>query len=328
MHASETGLIKLSTKDLPERNRLETVREEVGKAIIKVDLQPLPGQPFWFDAKLCSLPDLGLATGAISPFQGTLTRDLIDADDLVFNVTLSGGRILRQLGREAVVGPGEAGLTTTAEPGVGTVYLPSRFVSFRIPRKRLQPMTGDLDACLVRTIPRDTEALRLLTSYAGLVNEIDAMSRPEMRSLIATHFHDLISLTLGATRDAVQTAMGRGVRAARLRAIKSDILVNLGHADLSIDAVARRHGITPRYLGMLFAGEQTSFSQFVLASRLERAHRVLRDPRYLERPVSAIAFACGFGDLSYFNRAFRRRYAATPSDVRASRAACHQSGSE
>jgi hypothetical protein len=68
MHASETGLIKLSTKDLPERNRLEAVREEVGKAIIKVDLQPLPGQPFWFDAKLCSLPDLGLATGAISPF--------------------------------------------------------------------------------------------------------------------------------------------------------------------------------------------------------------------------------------------------------------------
>ncbi len=108
MHASEPGLIKLSTEDLPERNRLEAVREEVGKAIIKVDLEPLPGQPFWFDAKLCSLPDLGLATGAISPFQGTLRRDLIDADDLVFNITLSGGRILRQLGREAVVGPGEA----------------------------------------------------------------------------------------------------------------------------------------------------------------------------------------------------------------------------
>jgi AraC-like DNA-binding protein len=25
----------------------------------------------------------------------------------------------------------------------------------------------------------------------------------------------------------------------------------------------------------------------------------------------------GFGDLSYFNRAFRRRYGASPSDVRA-----------
>ena len=313
----ESGMIRLSTDTLPERNRLEAVREEIGRAIIKVDLDPLPGQPFRFDARLCSLPDLGLATGFVSPFQGTLTRELIEADDLVFSVTLSGGRILRQLGREAVIGPGEAGLTTTTEPGVGIVHLPSRFVSFRVPRATLQPMLGDLDAFLIRTIPCDTVALRLLSAYAGLVNEFDATARPEMRNLIATHFHDLISLALGATRDAAQTARGRGVRAARLRAIKSDVLANLGDAALSIEAVARRHGITPRYLGMLFAGEETSFSQFVLAGRLERAHRMLRDPRFLDRQVSAIALACGFGDLSYFNRAFRRRYGATPSDVRA-----------
>jgi hypothetical protein len=30
----------------------------------------------------------------------------------------------------------------------------------------------------------------------------------------------------------------------------------------------------------------------------------------------SIAFEAGFGDLSYFNRSFRRRYAACPSDVR------------
>jgi hypothetical protein len=40
----ESGIIRLSTDALPERNRLEAVREEVGKAIIKVDLEPLPGQ--------------------------------------------------------------------------------------------------------------------------------------------------------------------------------------------------------------------------------------------------------------------------------------------
>src|SRR5579863_6600550 len=171
MSESAAAMVKLSTDDLPERNRLEAVREEIGRAIIKVDLEPLPGQPFRFDAKLCALPDLGLAVGSISPFQGTLTRQLIETDDLVFNITLSGGRILRQFGREAVVGPGEAGLTATTEPGVGIIYLPSRFVSFRVPRKTLQPMIGDLDACLIRTVPRDTLALRLLASYAGLVDE-------------------------------------------------------------------------------------------------------------------------------------------------------------
>jgi AraC-like DNA-binding protein len=32
--------------------------------------------------------------------------------------------------------------------------------------------------------------------------------------------------------------------------------------------------------------------------------------------ITAIAFDAGFGDLSYFNRTFRRRYGATPSDIR------------
>ena len=31
--------------------------------------------------------------------------------------------------------------------------------------------------------------------------------------------------------------------------------------------------------------------------------------------ISTIAFETGFGDLSYFNLAFRRRYGLTPSDV-------------
>jgi AraC-like DNA-binding protein len=31
-----------------------------------------------------------------------------------------------------------------------------------------------------------------------------------------------------------------------------------------------------------------------------------------------VAFDVGFGDLSYFNRTFRRRYAATPMEIRQS----------
>ena len=59
-----------------------------------------------------------------------------------------------------------------------------------------------------------------------------------------------------------------------------------------------------------------TFSEFVLAQRLARARRMLADPRHDAETISAIAFACGFGDLSYFNRVFRRQYAATPTAVR------------
>jgi AraC-like DNA-binding protein len=103
---------------------------------------------------------------------------------------------------------------------------------------------------------------------------------------------------------------------ARLRAIKAEIEENLG-GRLSARALAARHGITPRHLRRLFEREGTTFSAFVLEHRLARAHHSITDPRLFDRPIAAIAFEAGFGDPSYFNRAFRRRYGMTPSEARA-----------
>jgi AraC-like DNA-binding protein len=101
-----------------------------------------------------------------------------------------------------------------------------------------------------------------------------------------------------------------------LKAVKADIAANLTSHDLSVAAVARRQRVTPRYIHMLFDGEGTTFSQFVLAERLARVHRLLSDPRHGDKSIGAIAYASGFGDLSHFNHAFRRRYGATPSEIR------------
>jgi len=124
-------------------------------------------------------------------------------------------------------------------------------------------------------------------------------------------------MALGATRDGAVIASGRGVRAARLRSIKADITKNLANSTLSVDAVALRQGVSPRYIQILFEEEGTTFSQYVLGQRLMRAHRILTDPRFVDRSITSVAFDVGFGDLSYFNRAFRRCYGGTPSEVRA-----------
>jgi AraC-like DNA-binding protein len=308
--------IRFSTDDLPEKTRVEAFREIYARKIIKIDFEPLPEHPFRFDAIFHSLPGFMFASGTISASRGSLTSELIESDDILLNVSLSGGRIIQQRGREAMVGPREGGLTTSADPGVVTIHSTSRFFSFRIARDTLRPAVGDLDACLQRTIPRETDSLRLLTSYAGMIEGCEAITKPDVRSLIAAHFHDLISVTLGASRDATEIARGRGIRAARLCAVKNDILENLVNADLSMDMIASRQGITARYLRMLFADEATSFTDFVLANRLERTHRMLSDQRFAAQSISTVAFSCGFGDLSYFNRSFRRRYQATPTDVR------------
>jgi AraC-like DNA-binding protein len=106
-------------------------------------------------------------------------------------------------------------------------------------------------------------------------------------------------------------------RNTRLAAIKADIIDNIGLRELSAAWIAARHGVSPSHVRRLFAAEKVTFSAFVLDYRLARAHEIFCDGASLERTVSSIAFALGFGDLSYFNRTFRRRYGARPSDVRA-----------
>ena len=53
--------------------------------------------------------------------------------------------------------------------------------------------------------------------------------------------------------------------------------------------------------------------QYVLRTRLHRAALLLRRT---DQPVANIAFDCGFGDLSTFNRRFKRVMGASPSDYR------------
>jgi AraC-like DNA-binding protein len=185
-----------------------------------------------------------------------------------------------------------------------------------VPRKQLFPLVASLDERAIRLIPSATGSLKLLTGYLRAILSDEALTSPEMSRVVVSHLHDLIALSIDATRDHAVTADSRGVRAARLQAIKADIAANLAEGSLTIADIAGRQGVTPRYVHKLFESEGMTYTQFVLGQRLERAYRMLRDGRFGTRSITSIAYDVGFGDLSYFNRAFRRRYNATPSDIR------------
>jgi AraC-like DNA-binding protein len=177
-------------------------------------------------------------------------------------------------------------------------------------------MAVDPEDALARPIPADTEALRLLIDYVATALRKQRLTSPDLRQLFTTHVHDLIALAVGATRDTRVAARGRGLRAARLSAIKGDIMGRLDSEGLCVADAAVRRGVTPRYVQMLFESEGTTFTQYVLEQRLARALRMLADPHQQGRTISAIAFEVGFGNLSYFNRTFRRHFSMTPSDAR------------
>lgn len=101
-------------------------------------------------------------------------------------------------------------------------------------------------------------------------------------------------------------------RAAILRAIEN----RSGDPNLSAVAVAKLLGVTTRYIHLLLEETGKSFTHHLLERRLEKAALMLRDARWAHRKIADIAVEAGFTDLSYFNRAFRRRFGATPSEMR------------
>jgi AraC-like DNA-binding protein len=186
-------------------------------------------------------------------------------------------------------------------------------IGIRLPARGVPVEQTRLAAAGPRRLPAGTPAVRLLARYLRAALDGPLLTSPPLTAAIVQHVAELIALSL---EPAGIAAGGEGVRAARLAAIKSDIDRDLTDPSLCVATLAARHGISGRYLHKLFEREATTYSQFVLERRLIRAHRLLTQPRSAARTVSSIAHDSGFGDLSYFNRTFRRRYDATPTEVR------------
>jgi AraC-like DNA-binding protein len=76
--------------------------------------------------------------------------------------------------------------------------------------------------------------------------------------------------------------------------------------------------VSARYLQRVFAEAGTTPARYLLARRLDAAAERLRyGGRHAS--ITAIALECGFNDLSYFSRTFRRRFGVSARDYRLAR---------
>jgi AraC-like DNA-binding protein len=322
--------LRFTTAGMPEAARAQAVRDlhlhERTILSAKLEpiepLEPLPDSPIHVHLTKRTLSGLAVVSETLSGVRHVIRpRGAVanGEDDFLLGINVDGHSLVRQRDRDLKLGDGDAFFATRDVTAITiTRPTPVRFVGCRVPREAIAPLVGRIDDKSLSLVPPRSEALTLLVTYARAIADALPLTTPELQRLAVTHMHDLIAATIGATRDGRAIAEGRGIAAARLRAIMTDINANFGDGDLSVAAVARRHRVTPRYVHKLFENEGLTFSSFVLGQRLSRAHRILSDPDLADRNISSVAFDVGFNDLSYFNRAFRRRYAATPTDIRQS----------
>jgi len=192
----------------------------------------------------------------------------------------------------------------------------SEVKTIRIPRSQLLTICPKAEDRLALAL-RDRAPIReVIARYHALAASLGPHTDVVAQHLMAQHMVDLIGLLLGTDADRTELANNRGYSAARLDLMRADIIANLSRGDLTIYSVARNAGLSPRNAQRMFERTGTTFTEFLLEQRLMLVRGQLLDPLNRWRKVSDLAHSAGFPDVSYFNRMFRRRFGATPSDMR------------
>ncbi len=195
----------------------------------------------------------------------------------------------------------------------GTVSM----IGVRVPRARLIDLAPDADSRTGVALAAENPALQHLLRYLDFLADAQEVSGSTFLSeRTSAMIVDLVSLALGAGDERGKLASSRGLRAARLHDIAEIIRKRFTDPAFSSDAVAKQLGLSRRYVNELLNETGSSLTERVLELRLQKAKNVLADPRHDRKRVSDIAYACGFNEVSYFNRCFRRRFGCAPTDYR------------
>jgi len=239
------------------------------------------------------------------------------ADNAFFQVAIVADGIGRidQDGRQAVLHPGDCVLYENTRPfqwlfdsdwDVWVFSLPSDAVRLNESERRLiSARRLDGTAGLTGVVSR------FLLDLARHSKDLPAAQSER----VLAHASDLVVTLLSDCLDDSARVRGAVQRSLMLR-IKDYIDQRLCDPALGPAEIAAAVNISTRYLHKLFEAEHHTVALYIKGLRLDRARRDLLDPRLAGRPISTIAYACGFGDLTGFNRAFKQAYAVSPRELR------------
>jgi AraC-like DNA-binding protein len=309
---------RFCTDDLPPNDRLAIWREVVGRHYMRLEIEPQDPSGIWASIDAQKLPAGGISSAQFSPACFRRTRELLQDGngDFAFNWIGQGGYRILGEDAEANLAEGDGALLFHGAPGTFVAERRTQLTSVRLDGALVRSKMPDIDERLFHRPLADDTSFNLLKAYVGVLVAVGVPADPVLAHAINDHIVDLISASLRPTDDDYERALESAIPVARLAAAKADIRANLADPALSARQVALRLRLSERSIYLLFERSGLSFAGFVTDERLKRAAAILRDPARKQLRIGDIAFAAGFGDLTTFNRSFRRRYGQTPSSLR------------
>jgi AraC-like DNA-binding protein len=315
---TSSRLLRISTEMLPERERFSAFREEFARRVLMMDvIDHSDGRPR-IDVTFMPLGEVAVGTLSATPAEFIRHKHHVKdrSDGFILQFVERGPIHFAHVSEERAYDTGSVIFVDQERPlrGFGPRYASLRNIAVRAAAlKTLVAHPEDMAGQPVHRGP----ALRLLDGYLRSLTSLDEPPPSELAPIIGVHLIDLVAAALGPTAEAVEIVAKRGVKAARVRTILAEIARRFSDPSFDLDNAAATLGLSRRHVQRLLDETGKSFTEHLVQRRLDRAFAMLTDPRYLHLAIIDIALAAGFGDVSHFNRMFRRRFGDTPSALRA-----------
>ncbi|NKJ01645.1 helix-turn-helix domain-containing protein [Novosphingobium sp. SG707] len=294
-------------------------RDAVCDAVVDLDCAKPSNSPF--HGTILSLPmrDLRMIKVAATPHQVTRDRQRASKateEFVLLSQVVSGSSTLVQGGREARLQAGDFAIYDTTTPYQMVLDRPFEMNVVRIERSRFARHVSDISNLTALAVSGRRGTGRIASMLIEeTLSQFEDIGDHGARQLNTTM---LALIAAALTEAAGERPVDRMSEPRHLLVQRVIRLVEdeLGNEELNCDYIARRLGISDRYLRKLFSERGASLSDMIWDRRLIEAQRQLGQVVTVQKSVTTIAYECGFKDSAHFSRAFRSRFGMSPREFR------------
>lgn len=287
-------------------------------SLAPVRVRPLTDGLFHSAVRSAVAGEIRVSVVSGSPCILTRGPELIDpADPASLMVVLHrvGRAGVTQDGRHCLLGPGDLVNYVTSRPYEVVFWEPYEAVVVTVP---IAALGSHADALAGRTAvavgtdsgPRDVVGA-LFESLAAKVDGCTLGAGSRSKEYLADA---IVSLVIAELVDIAP----QGASDDLADRVLAHCLSRLSDPGLTVESVARAHGVSARYLHKVLAPTGSTLSAWVRRQRLERICRDLVDESLRGRTAAAIAARWGVTDTEHLSRALKAEFGMTANEIRRS----------
>lgn len=304
--------LRFTTHGIPAPNRVQLWEHHNAKALISLDIRTIDDSPLQASEVNVHFPALRFAqvkgtAQVVERSERFIRQNPTDVVAVFF--ALEGEAFFYHQGGLETLKPGQAVMYDADRPFMRGFHHGLQELVLTIPRADFLELSGgkQLQQPQVFDFNQGAAVNQQMLALAKLVRTAVSTQQPDPERTEEDAL-ELLSLLVAGDRS--------GTGAGYLACARNYIEDQLSDPALSAAQVAHAVGISERHLSRIFTDAGQPPSLYILDRRLERARELLTAPEQRTTPVGRIAASVGFASQSYFTRAFKASYGATPLQLR------------